>query len=186
MDEPYNPYAPPKAAVSARAYGPTGQLWRSGKLLKMEVNATLPGRCVKCNAPAVEPIKRRTYSWHSPGWYALIVLGLLAYVIVALVVRKKAQVSPGLCPAHHGARNRNILIAWLAFFAGVGVIFWGMDSKNDYYGYLAGGLMLFGLVIGVGFTKIITPTHMDNRVLTFSGCGEAFLRELPFVQEQRF
>jgi len=159
--------------------GSTGHFWRSGKLLKMQVDALLPCRCVKCNEPAEVPMKGRTYYWHPPGWYLLILLGVLIYAIVALCVRKKAVVAAGLCSRHRAARSRNILIAWLSFLGAIALFIWGRHI--EYSALIGLGLILFSLILGVGFTRILAPTHMDGEVLTFTGCGEAFLRELPSV-----
>lgn len=122
-------------------------------------------------------MKGRTYYWHSPGWYALILLGVLIYAIVALAIRQKAVVAAGLCSRHRAARSRSILIAWLSFLGAIALFIWGPHTDYALLGGL--GLIAFSIILGSGFTRIITPTRMDGQMLTFTGCGEAFLRELP-------
>ena len=78
------PYASPAAAGG---YYPDGA-WREGNVLIVRKNVALPPRCVKCGAPAEGPLMKRTYYWHDPILYILILAGILIYAIVALIVRK--------------------------------------------------------------------------------------------------
>src|SRR6185369_3413944 len=125
------------------------------------------------------PVKIRKLYWHAPGWYALILLNLLIYLIVALCVRHKAQVAAGLCPVHRQRRDARILIGWLGTLGGIAAAVWG--GYASYPAVLIAGLVLFlvGLIVGAFGTRIVTPTHMDGRVVTLSGCGESFLASLP-------
>ncbi len=86
------------------------ELHRKGKQLVVELGAVFPDRCLKCNAPAEGFKKRFNVSWHHPALYLLVLLGLLIYVIVALVVRKTARLDIPLCPRHRALR-RNLMLA---------------------------------------------------------------------------
>jgi hypothetical protein len=74
--------------------------------------AVFPPRCVVCNSPSNHRLRRKLY-WHPPGYYALICIGALIYVVVALIVRKNAEFEVGLCDQHSGRRRTWILIGWL-------------------------------------------------------------------------
>ena len=43
-----------------------------------------------------EPTKMRKVYWHHPGVYALILINLIVYAIVAAIVRKRADTESGL------------------------------------------------------------------------------------------
>ena len=105
----HNPYAPPQARIVARApgSGDSEHVWRENNTVVLLPNADLPPRCVKCNAPAEEPVKQRTLYWHTPWLYLLILVSLLIYLIVALIARKGVTLHPGLCTEHRTAR-RNV------------------------------------------------------------------------------
>jgi hypothetical protein len=94
-----------------------GQIWRSGKFLVTSREGHLPERCVHCNTTTtLSRVKRRLY-WHHPAIYLTIFVGLLIYVILALVLRKNAQVEFSVCQAHVARRRWRILIAWLLVLA---------------------------------------------------------------------
>src|SRR5690242_5147889 len=59
-------------------------IWRNNAVLVMTKQALLPNRCVKCNAPAEEQLKRKL-TWHHPALYLLVFISILVYAIVAMV-----------------------------------------------------------------------------------------------------
>src|ERR1035438_1465832 len=71
--------------------GSTATPFRQGKILVVPSGSHLPELCVKCGAPASGKPLTKTFSWHSAGYYFLIFIGLIVYVIVALVVQKKGK-----------------------------------------------------------------------------------------------
>jgi len=76
------------------------------------LGASFPPRCVICNEPGQHRLARKLW-WHPPGYYALICVGWIIYLIVALIVRKSAAFEIGLCDAHAGRRRSGILLGWL-------------------------------------------------------------------------
>src|ERR1044071_5985350 len=100
----HNPYAPSRASLATRSapaeVSSEVAVWREGSTVVARTDAPLPARCVKCNAPAAQPTKERLLYWVHPAIYLLLFAGGLVLVIVYMVIRKKAQVNPGLCDAH--------------------------------------------------------------------------------------
>src|SRR5688572_33369007 len=107
-DQPYFP--PPSHGFNT--------IWHSNALLVMTKDASLPKRCIKCNAPASELLKRKL-QWHHPALYLLIVVSILVYVIVACVVRKTATVNLGLCEEHRESRRLSMIITVLLAFVAI-------------------------------------------------------------------
>ena len=91
----------------------------------------LPAVCMKCGAPAVLE-KLKQFSWNPPWVILLILIGLLPYVIVALVLTKRMRVRVPLCNEH---KNH---FAWRAWFI---------------YGGFA-GLFLLGIVVFAVMTSL--------------------------------
>ena len=56
----------------------------------------LPAVCMKCGAPATT-WKSKTFSWHPPWVYVLILIGLLPFAIVAMVLTKRRTILAPLC-----------------------------------------------------------------------------------------
>lgn len=180
MDK-HNPYAPSRASLAGAATTPVeggGSAWRDGTVLVLSPEATLPHRCVKCNEPAEEPTKSRKVYWHNPWVYALVLINLLIYAVVAVIVRKKAVISPGLCSAHKTRRRVGIAIAWALLLVGVALLMMGVRSGP---GAVAGGLllMLVAALVSTSVTRILRAKRIDARYVRLKGCGTAFLDSLP-------
>lgn len=176
MAQEFNPYAPPRASLEKEE---ATACWREGKLLVMRIGSALPPHCVKCNQPAVEPIKTRKVYWHHPGWYVLFILSVPIYIIVALIVRKKADVSPGLCAAHRNRRQLFLAIGWGGFMLGLLLLFVG--TSNNGGGWLIIGIltMLISIIAGMIGARIVFPTRITKEQVRLKGCGDAFLDSLP-------
>ena len=97
----------------AGASDPGQGMMRAGHVLAMNrFGATFPDRCVVCNQPANGYRVTKTLYWHPPAVYFAILAGVLIYAIIALIVRKEASVSFGLCPEHKKRRHTGFAIAW--------------------------------------------------------------------------
>jgi hypothetical protein len=175
-----NPYAAPEARIEPGYTGDQGAgVWRIGDVLHVSRHAELPHRCVKCNEPARRPSKPRTFYWHASGWYLLILLSIWIYVIAALIVRKKTELSPGLCDAHASARVKKMWLAFGVFLASLVlgfVVGARLDNPWIAFGGFFGGIIA-SLVIGFR-ARIIYPVFIDERSARFKGCGPDFLASL--------
>src|SRR5262245_52282652 len=119
MQQPPNPYAPPKYQPNddPRLIGTGEGIRREGDLVVIPVfGVRFPNRCVVCNEPSVKRLQRKLY-WHHQAIYSLICAGILIYAIVALIVRKAAHFEIGLCEAHVKRRRNGILLGWIGFLA---------------------------------------------------------------------
>ncbi|MGH8062515.1 MAG: hypothetical protein ACREO7_10965 [Pseudoxanthomonas sp.] len=180
-----NPYAPPAASLQAEAVIAEGKYWREGKQLVVRDQCKLPARCIKCGAAAPLAAKPRKFYWHSPAWYLLILLSILIYAIAALIVRKKVEVTLGLC-AGHSQRRKLGIAACLAGIAGGFVLLFAGLSKDSSPMMLAGPLLvLAGIICGLVFGRLMTPARIDHDFARFNGCSPAFLALLPVFRNGR-
>src|SRR5687768_2724452 len=95
-----NPYAAPHVAsyMPPRVELPPGKypgLWRQGKLLVLRKNAPLPEICLKTSQPATRRLKRSLH-WHHPAVFLALLVNLILYVIIALILQKKATIHMAL------------------------------------------------------------------------------------------
>lgn len=180
------PYATPNL------YAPMSEVGRLGSQIVMPIGGTLPPRCVKCNAPAAAGRGwRKTLYWHPSAYYLLVVIGVLLYVIVAVIVRKKVTVEAGLCDLHAKKRRKRILIGWLLFLASIGAFaaswYYGLVMNNHGpidagVSALAGVVLILAAVIwSFAATRILYPRYIDNRIARLGGAGKLFLDSLPAV-----
>lgn len=181
-----NPYAAPGSEV-ANPRGPAaaGGVWRSGNLLVAWKTASLPHRCVACNGPASVRLRQKLY-WHSPLLYLLVLLNLIIYAIVALVVRKKAEMEIPLCAVHASRRKWGIagtvvmvVGGFFAFLAGFALI-----ASNETGGVvliLAFPVLLIGAVVVSALTRPFAPKKIDDQYVWLSKVSPAYLSSLPAV-----
>ncbi|MDY6946950.1 MAG: hypothetical protein SXG53_14635 [Pseudomonadota bacterium] len=179
MDPSHNPYAPSQASLAGGSTRPSDRVWRADKVLIMARDADLPDRCVKCNDPADEPTRTRKVYWHHPGYYVLLLINVILYVIVALIARKTAAVNPGLCGRHKQKRVRGIWIGWGGLVGGLAAMFAAFDHQNPGLGLLF-LLITFGCIItGMVMARVVYAKRIDDRYVLLKGCGEPFLADLP-------
>jgi len=158
--------------------GGRGNLWREGRRLVARSDTPLPDRCVCCNAPANGYRLKRQLYWHPPAYFLLIVISILIYVIVALIIRKRAVLHVGLCEQHRAKRKRVILFSWLSVFLGLIMIFVGFGTHGGIS--LLGLLVLLGAAIyGVIAARIVAPTKIEKELVWLKGPGTEFLDTLP-------
>lgn len=177
-----NPYAAPGLGGSGEMVpqdpGVYGCSQAHPNMLTWKQGASLPDRCVKCNAPAHGFKLSKTFYWHE-GWvYLMIFLGLLIYAVVALAVRKQATIAFGLCPKHKQQRTTGLIIAWGGFLLGMGLMFVGASMPSG--GVIIGALlmMVIGPVVGLIMAKTIQPKRIDQHYAHMR-VGDAFLASLP-------
>ena len=175
----FNPYTPPANHASQDSL--SVPYWVEGKCLVMPMTQVeLPHRCVRCNAPVTEPIKTRKVYWHTPALYLLILLSWLIYIIVALIVRKKVLVKPGLCEEHLKKYNTWLYTSWGVFalsFITLIVNANGSDSSELF------GLSILGILVGILMVVINSRVLSIHKIVGdrvyFKKCGQAFLDSLP-------
>lgn len=179
MDPSHNPYAPSRASLAGSGTSSGQLVWRFEKIVIMARDGQLPERCVKCNEPADEPTKSRKVYWHHPGYYILLLINMILYVVVALIARKTAEVNPGLCARHKQRRATGIWLGWGSFVFGFITI--GIAFGNQHPGL---GLLLMLLMIGLIITsmfmsRIVYAKRIDDKYVQLKGCGAPFLDDLP-------
>ena len=179
-----NPYAPSQASLTpGTPSGPAPErpvrAWRDGSVMVMLRGTEIPHRCVKCNEPADEPTKTRTVYWYSPWLLLLILLSIIIFAIVAMIVRKHAVVSPGLC-ADHKKRRRNVIAgAWIGVVAGFLLIYAGVSTSSGAQSAIGVLALLISIVVGIAMGRIVHAARIDTEYVRLKGCGKPFLETLP-------
>jgi hypothetical protein len=153
--------------------------WRHGPLLVAKYGAVLPPRCVKCNAPTDGPAKKQLFYWHHPAWLLLILISIFIYLIVALLIRNKAEVTYGLCQEHRQKRNRGVLIGLGILFLSV-ILFVAAFAVGEPVLILPAMIVfVVALVVMIVKARTLMPTRIENNTANLKGCGEPFLASLP-------
>ncbi len=182
-----NPYESPRAiepmVVAELGEPEDGGVWRQGNLLVMHKRSTLPDRCVKSNQPAHgRKFKRRLY-WHHPVIYLAIPLGLLGYIVLAVVFQKDAVIHIGLSPERISRRRSMLLIAWSLGIGSILLVVVGLASLRE-----IGGLMAWAGVVGFLVAVIcerlapsgtVSAKRITKDYVWLKGVHPDYLAELP-------
>jgi hypothetical protein len=186
-----NPYAAPKFEVLSqdRHLETPDEAWRDGKTLVTRKGAELPDRCIKCNAPAGGYRFSRNLSWHSSGWYLLIFISLLIYILAYFLVRWRGKVTVGLCERHRIKRKRAIILGWLTALTGIGLNIAAISFSGDPastpsplvpIGFVGGlVLLLAGLIGGMLGSQVLVPSRIDKHFVWLRKVSPDYLAELP-------
>jgi hypothetical protein len=166
--------------MTSQAYfpPPPPTIWRSKSVLVLTKQAPLPDRCVKCNAPTNHKLKRNL-RWHHPALYILIVGGWLIYLILALVLSKRATVNVGLCETHAAARKRDLLITWTLVLMSFASFYFAAAAEETNLFFVGVALFLAGVIYGIVKTRVVGPKKIDDHYVWLTGVDANYLAQFP-------
>jgi len=161
-----------------------------------DADGRLPNVCMRCGDEA-SVTKTRDMSWCPPWVGILILAGLLPYVIVAILMTKRARVQVPLCEKHawHWF-NRNLFI-WLGLVALLAIF--GLfiaatvalpREHQDTFGTficLGGGGLGFIWLIGVivAQSTAIRPKEITDHEITLDGVSADFVDAVDDLDRKR-
>jgi len=158
--------------------------YRSGNRLVVPKGAPLPGYCVKCAQPAAgEPIKK-IFFWHNPWIFLVALISPIIYIIVAVIVRKRAELMIPVCDEHRQRRKNMIIATWILVlgFIPAGILVGSLISDSDTaggVGILTSTVLLIAAFVTGAKAATLRPREITDSSATFSGVGEQFLALLP-------
>lgn len=190
-----NPYAAPQAADHAPAAvnvaaQPLAGIWRQGNVLVMHKNAPLPDICLKSNEPATRRLKRKL-QWHHPAISFTILAGVLVYVILAMILTKRATIQMAMTEAWFAKRFQRLLIAWGIALLAV-LLFFGSFLLIELADGVIFACLIFTSVVmliaapiyGQIACRMVAPKRMTDQYLWLKGVHPEFLNRLedfPYV-----
>jgi hypothetical protein len=184
-----NPYAAPQLMGNYAAPQPQQGfpgLWRQGDLLVMHKQAPLPPICLKSGQPASQWL-RRNLQWHEPWIIVTIVAGILIYVIIALLMTKRATLMIGLTDEWAARRKTRILIALGITAGGIALGAAGIFLGNQGIGSegwfallpLAFVTLLGAALYGQYACRLVWPQRITDQYVWLKGVHPSFLDQLP-------
>src|SRR5262249_48368291 len=125
--------------------------------------AALPPQCIKCGAPANGKPLVKTFYWHHPALYLVILAGVLIYAIVAIVVRKSIKVAVPLCAEHAKRRSIAVTLAWVLPLVGIvdAFVLPQFNVERGLIALLTLALLLAGIIIWAVVANPMRPTMID-------------------------
>lgn len=146
----------------------------------------MPMVCARCGAEATVT-KSRKFAWH-PQWVVLLILvGLLPYVLVALMLTKRMRVAVPFCDAHknHWLIRNVVVLGMLGALAPValGAFFLLADRQPGEPAPPLGGFLCVGSMIGlvvwvivavVATSTTIRATEITDESITLTKVSKEF------------
>lgn len=153
---PHNPYAPPRTLDSSR-HNP--RVVRRGKTVHLFDGATLPPRCIKCNAPALQPMKKYTlYSNQA-----------------AIFRRKRTHLAIGMCRKHSRAKTHYTLLVCAVIIVGALCLYAGSNTLRT----VGLALLLCTPAAALFVPQVATLSHIADGEIRLKGAKKSFLNSLP-------
>jgi hypothetical protein len=183
-----NPYAAPSVydkPQQMKQYD--GGVWQAGSLLVIHRQAVLPPVCVKSGLPATTWLPRNL-SWHPPWCYLGLLLGLIPFVILALIMTKRATIQIGLTDEWAARRKFWIFVGWMVGLAGLalfigGIVLIANEVEPGVIGIPVGLITaVVGLIIGNAGASVISPKKIDDTYIWIKGVNPAVLAMFPHWQ----
>jgi len=171
-----NYYAAPKAKVFATDRATN--CYRDGKFVIVPTGSELPERCIICNEPLSSAPKSRKLYWHSPWIYLLILMNILIYAIVALIVRKKCALSPGLCSEHATRRLRRLMVVIGVGVAGLVIGFYALSHDYGQLSLISFAIAIISLIAAIFVGRLIYANKITADFARIGGCQEPYLAAL--------
>jgi hypothetical protein len=138
----------------------------------------LPSVCMYCGAPATRR-KSKTFSWHPPWIYILLLVGLLPFMLVALIMTQRLRLSAPLCEQHRyhwGWRQAFVLLSLLGVFgliAGLAIFTSARPGQRpllpgEAWIALPVALLAWVILAIVVQTRTIRPTEITAYTITLT------------------
>jgi len=153
--------------------------WREGKRVVAHNQSSLPARCYKCNQEvATAPITRKLY-WHPPAYYLFIFFNFIVYVIVAIIVRKRATLDVYLCEQHTQRRKYFMIGGWAGALLGILMVIVGAGENIGWLVVLGIVLFLGATIAGIAGSQLARPSRIKGDTIWLTGAGKEFRASLP-------
>lgn len=168
IPHPLDPTNPPPSIV------------RQGKNLSLlRQGFPLPAdRCYKCNAPT-EIVKRKNLVWHHPALYFTLLGGIFIYVILVLILRKRAAVEFGICPACNNRRTLWLCIWTSAILGSIPLFVYSVNVMEGLWAILGAVILIAGAVGATVCAPIGIPKYIDDYRIVLGGSGESYRNTFP-------
>lgn len=161
-----------------------------------EADGHLPPVCMRCGHEA-SVTKTRDMSWCPPWVGVLILAGLLPYVIVAILMTKRARVQVPLCENHKGHWFHRNLFIWGGLLAvgaigaiGIALLIVLPRDHQDMFGpgiCIGGGGLGFVWLISVIIAQstAIRPKEITDRQIILEGVSADFVEAMDDLDRRR-
>jgi hypothetical protein len=158
----------------------------------------LPLVCMKCGAEATV-VRKRQFSWYPPWIWVLFLLSVWPFIIVALILTKRATVEIPFCDKHKNHFLWRLLAggAGVAVLVGTGVFGYSIaeaSAPKNNGGDIFGAVCLiwfillavFALTVGVfNMLTTIRPTVIDNRKIRLTNVSSEFAKAFDEAEAER-
>jgi hypothetical protein len=177
--------ARPAAKPATIASAATGAFVRGNRLVVKD-GASLPDRCIKCNAPAADRRRTKRFAYNEdttgPGAARMIpIVGRLLWIIwliQQMASRQYVTVSFCVCKAHQTKRLIMIVVMALGMLAGIGLIAAAIGNQDATLGIVGGVVFIVGAVCGTASGLLSVANGLHNGA-ELTGCGRPFLESMP-------
>lgn len=156
-----------------------------GKALVVDRAADLTGACIKCSNPNAPHERVVDLSFIPPATYLTLLLSLPAFIIFALIFRKRANVLVSLCDTCHEAWGHSRIMGALSGLSLIGSTVGGVCLMAA-GATAAGTLMLVGgpiMAVGgmiVAARRRLHASRISQTQATLVGVSPGYLQQMQY------
>jgi hypothetical protein len=181
--EPQEDFGKPQPVADLAAGGTVTGLWRTHDRVVVQNGGHIDGRCVRCGQPVAERLAHPV-SYLPSGYYLLLFLGLIGWIIMAVVYRR-GRVQIGLCATHAARRRvtRRVATA-IGVFSVAFLVVGFMTIDADTWlsvGVAAGPLGILVALIIWALSNVIRATDIRDGWLWIKGVHPSIVENLPQI-----
>ena len=152
--------------------------WQSGDAVVTLHGGTLPARCVKCNAATTGKPITRTFYWHPP-WVFISLLIPPIYIVLHLLLRRRATVSVPICEEHRQRRQKFIALRCLLTAIAIGAVIVAISYNSDVLPALVPFVLTAAFLIGESSVTLVSTKHIGTRYVWMRGFCHDYRAALP-------
>jgi hypothetical protein len=118
-------------------------------------------------------------SWHRPGWYLLLLLSPLVYLLIVPAVRRRAELVVGLCARHTAARRAQRRAGWLLVGLAAALLKVGAVLAASPLMLLSPLVLLIGVIVLTRAGRIVRVRSIDGDAVCIANGSPSLRAGLP-------
>jgi regulator of extracellular matrix RemA (YlzA/DUF370 family) len=146
------------------------------RLSLREANGDLPEVCLVCGRESIV-VKKKTFAWQPPWVWVTLLLGLLPFVVISLIVTKRATLQAPLCKDHRYHWDLRLLGIFLGFLVVAGAVVLAVSfNQYPWLWFIVAAVLLSWVVAAIiSNATMVRPVLVTDRDIILKAVAPNFV-----------